>query len=53
MPHPITLPQAPFSGQTDLAASQAAGYDIPIGGAQTPNLQDWYKNLGIMQNVYR
>ena len=49
---PITLPQAPFSGQTDIAASQAAGYDIPIGGAQTPNFQDWYKNLGIMQNVY-
>ena len=51
-PHPITLPQAPFSGQTDLAASQAAGYDIPIGGGQDPNFQDWYKNLGIMQNVY-
>ena len=51
-PHPITLPQAPFSGQTDLAASQAAGYDIPIGGGQNPNFQDWYKNLGIMQNVY-
>ena len=52
MPHPITLPQAPFSGQTDLAASQAAGYDIPIGGGQNPNFEDWYKNLGIMQNVY-
>ena len=49
---PITLPQAPFSGQTDIAASQAAGYDIPIGGGQNPNFQDWYKNLGIMQNVY-
>jgi hypothetical protein len=50
LPHPITLPSV--YPQTDIAASQAAGYDIPIGGGQDPNLQDWYKNLGIMQNVY-
>ena len=49
-PHPITLPSV--YPKTDIAASQAAGYDIPIGGGQDPNLQDWYKNLGIMQNVY-
>ena len=49
-PHPITLPSV--YPKTDIAASQAAGYDIPIGGGQNPNFQDWYKNLGIMQNVY-
>ncbi len=49
-PHPITLPSV--YPKTDIAASQAAGYDIPIGGGQDPNFQDWYKNLGIMQNVY-
>ena len=34
--HPITLPQAPFP-RTDIAASQAAGYDIPLApSALTP-----------------
>jgi len=36
LPHPITLPQAPFP-RTDIAASQAAGYDIPMApSALTP-----------------
>ena len=36
LPHPITLPQAQFP-RTDIAASQAAGYDIPLApSAITP-----------------
>ena len=39
------LPQSPF-------ASSDQPFNIPIGGGQNPNLQNWYKNLGIMENVY-
>ena len=36
LPHPITLPQAQFP-RTDIVASQAAGYDIPLApSALTP-----------------
>ena len=36
LPHPITLPQAQFP-RTDIVASQAAGYDIPLSpSALTP-----------------
>ena len=43
----------PVSGLTQLAnAYQAPQFPIRICGGQTPNFQDWYKNLGIMQNVY-
>ena len=30
---------------------QPPQFPIRIGGGQDPNFQDWYKNLGIMQNV--
>jgi len=44
-PATIVPQQSPF-------ASSYQPFNFPIGGGQNPNLQDWYKNLGIMQNVY-
>ena len=41
------------TGQGNPFASSYQPFNFPIsGGGQNPNLQDWYKNLGIMQNVY-
>ena len=37
---------------TDIAASQATGYDIPLGGPPA-NMENWYKNLGIMNLANR
>ena len=45
-PATIVPQQSPF-------ASSYQPFNFPIGGGQDPNLQDWYKNLGIMQNVNR
>ena len=45
-PATIMPQQSPF-------ASSYQPFNFPIsGGGQDPNFQDWYKNLGIMQNVY-
>jgi len=45
-PATIVPQQGPF-------ASAYQPFNFPIGGGgQDPNLQNWYKNLGIMQNVY-
>ena len=51
---PIMMPPRyiPPAMTTDIAASQAAGYDIPLGG-QPANMEDWYKNLGIMNLANR
>jgi len=48
MPPHLMPPMMDYSPMTtDIAASQAAGYDIPIGGQPT-NMENWYKNLGII-----
>ena len=53
MPPHIMPPMMGYSPiTTDIAASQAAGYDIPLGG-QPANMEDWYKNLGIMNLANR
>ena len=53
MPPHIMPPMMGYSPiTTDIAASQAAGYDIPLGG-QPANMENWYKNLGIMNLANR
>ena len=48
---PMPAPGGHITAPTQLASSYQP-FNFPIGGGQNPNLQDWYKNLGIMQNVY-
>ena len=47
----MPMPRGDITAPTQLASAYKP-FNFPIGGGQDPNLQDWYKNLGIMSNVY-